>query len=60
MVVNMKVKELIKDLEYFCLQDEDSEILAYLYDENLDVEHEYEINIEGDIIPALVLKEVEE
>ena len=54
----MKIKDLIKELEYFHLQDEDSEILAYLYDPETDVEHECEIRVDGDIIPMLVLKEV--
>ena len=54
----MKVKDLIKELEYFYLQDEDSEILAYLYDPETDVEHECEIRVDGDIIPMLVLEEV--
>ncbi|MDU4026560.1 MAG: hypothetical protein E7H32_07780 [Anaerococcus sp.] len=54
----MKVKDLIKELEYFYLQDEDSEILAYLYEPETDVEHECEIRVDGDITPLLVLEEI--
>lgn len=54
----MKVKDLIKELEYFYLQDEDSEVLAYLYDKETDTEHECEITVDGDIVPMLILKEI--
>lgn len=54
----MKVKDLIKELEFFYLQDEGSEILAYLYDPETDVEHECEITVDGDITPLLVLEEI--
>ena len=54
----MKVKDLIKELEFFYLQDEDSEVLAYLYDEDSDVEYECEITVDGDITPLLVLEEI--
>lgn len=54
----MKVKDLIKDLEYFYLQDEDSEILAYLYDKETDTEYECEIKVDCDIIPILALEEI--
>lgn len=54
----MKVKDLIKELEFFYLQDEDSEVLAYLYEPEIDVEHECEITVDGDITPLLVLEEV--
>ena len=54
----MKVKDLIKELEYFYLQDEDAEILAYLYDKEADIEYECDFKVDGDIIPMLVLKEV--
>ena len=54
----MKVKDLIKELEYFYLQDEDAEILAYLYDKEADIECECDFKVDGDIIPMLVLKEV--
>lgn len=54
----MKVKDLIKELEYFYLQDEDSEVLAYLYDKETDKEYECEIKVDGDIVPMLILKEI--
>ena len=54
----MKVKDLIKELEYFYLQDEDAEILAYLYDKEADIEYECDFKVDGDIIPMLVLEEV--
>lgn len=54
----MKVKELIKELEYFYLQDEDSEILAYFYDKESDVEYECDFKVDGDIIPLLNLEEI--
>lgn len=54
----MKVKDLIKELEYFYLQDKDSEILAYLYDKETDTEYECEIKVDGDIIPILALEEI--
>lgn len=54
----MKVKDLIKELEFFYLQDEESEILAYFYDKDSDVEYECEISVDGDVIPMLVLEEI--
>lgn len=54
----MKVKDLIKELEYYYLQDEDSEILAYFYDKESDVEHECDFKVDGDIIPLLNLEEI--
>ncbi|MDU5527284.1 MAG: hypothetical protein E6Z12_04285 [Finegoldia magna] len=54
----MKVKDLIKELEYFYLQDEDSEILAYFYDKESDVEYECDFKVDGDIIPLLNLEEI--
>lgn len=54
----MKVKDLIKELEYFYLQDEDSEILAYFYDKENDVEYECDFKVDGDIIPLLNLEEI--
>lgn len=56
--IEVKVKDLIKELEYFYLQDEDSEILAYFYDEESDVEYECDFKVDGDIIPLLNLKEI--
>ena len=53
----MKVKDLIKELEFFYLQDEDSEVLAYLYDKENDREYECDFKVDGDIIPYLVLEE---
>lgn len=54
----MKVKDLIKELEYFYQQDEDSKILAYLYDKDSDVEYICEMCVEGDVKPTLALKEI--
>ena len=54
----MKVKDLIKELEYFYLQDEGSEILAYFYDKESDVEYECDFKVDGDIIPLLNLEEI--
>nr|DAL22704.1 MAG TPA_asm: hypothetical protein [Caudoviricetes sp.] len=54
----MKVKDLIKELEYFYLEDEDSEVLAYLYDKETDTEYKCEIKVDGDITPMLILEEV--
>lgn len=54
----MKVKDLIKELEYFYLQDEDGEILAYFYDKESDVEYECDFKVDGDIIPLLNLEEI--
>ena len=54
----MKVKDLIKELEYFYLQDEDAEILAYLYDKEADIEYECDFKVDGDITPLLNLKEI--
>lgn len=52
----MKIKDLIKDLEYFYLQDEDAEILAYLYDRDTKTEYECDFTVEGDIVPMLSLE----
>lgn len=54
----MKVKDLIKELEYFYLQDEDSEVLAYFYDKESDIEYECDFKVDGDIIPLLNLEEI--
>lgn len=54
----MKVKDLIKELEYFYLQDEDAEILAYLYDKEADIEYECDFKVDGDITPLLNLEEI--
>lgn len=54
----MKVKDLIKELEYFYLQDEDIDILGYLHDEDLDVVYICEICVEGNVKPTLALKEI--
>lgn len=54
----MKVKDLIKELKYFYLQDEGSEILAYFYDKENDVEYECDFKVDGDIIPLLNLEEI--
>ena len=54
----MKVKDLIKELEYFYLEDEDSEVLVYLYDKETDTEYKCEIKVDGDITPMLILEEV--
>lgn len=54
----MKVKDLIKELEYFYLQDEDSNILGYFRDEDSDVVYICEICVEGNVKPTLTLKEI--
>ena len=54
----MKVKDLITELEYFYLQDDDAEILAYLYDKETDTEYECDFKVDGDITPLLNLKEI--
>ena len=54
----MKVKDLIKDLEYFYLQDQDAEILAYLYDKDTKIEYECDFTVEGDVVPMLDLAEI--
>ena len=54
----MKVKDLIKELEYFYLQDEDAEILAYLYDKEADTEYECDFKVDGDVVPLLNLEEI--
>jgi|GEM_PF-3886288 hypothetical protein len=54
----MKVKDLIKDLEYFYLQDQDAEVLAYLYDKDTKVEYECDFTVEGDVVPMLDLEDI--
>lgn len=54
----MKIKDLIKELEYFYLQDEDSEVLAYLYDKESDIEYECDFKVDGDVVPLLNLEEI--
>lgn len=51
----MKVKELIKELS--CFDDED-EVLAYLYDEETDIDYECDLKVDGDIEPLLILEEI--
>ena len=49
----MKIKELLKELEYF---DPDDELDVFAYDKEKDIEYECQINmVEGDIIPMLIL-----
>lgn len=55
----MKIKDLIKDLEYFYLQDKDAEVLAYLYDKDTKTEYECDFTVEGDVVPMLDLVEIE-
>lgn len=54
----MKVKDLIKELEYFYLQDQDAEVLAYLYDKETKTEYECDFTVEGDVVPMLDLKDI--
>ncbi|WP_394271615.1 hypothetical protein [Anaerococcus nagyae] len=54
----MKVKDLIKDLEYFYLQDQDAEVLAYLYDKETKTEYECDFTVEGDVVPMLDLTDI--
>lgn len=51
----MKVKDLIGELS---LYDGEDDVLAYLYDEDSDVEYECDFKVDGDIIPLLILEEV--
>lgn len=49
----MKIKDLLKELEYF---DPDDELDVFAYDKGKDIEYECQINmVEGDIIPMLIL-----
>lgn len=49
----MKIKDLIKELEYF---DPEDELDVYAYDKDKDIEYECEINhVDGDIIPMSIL-----
>lgn len=52
----MKIKDLVKDLEYFYLQDKDAEVLAYLYDKDIKTEYECDFTVEGDVVPMLSLE----
>lgn len=54
----MKIKYLIKELEYFYLQDKDAEVLAYLYDKDTKTEYECDFTVEGDIVPMLNLADI--
>lgn len=51
----MKVKDLIKELSFF---DDEDDVLAYLYDEESDVEYECDFKVDGDVVPLLNLKEI--
>ena len=51
----MKVKDLIKELSF--LDDED-DVLAYLYDEDSDIEHECDFKVDYDEVPYLNLEEI--
>lgn len=49
----MKIKDLIKELEYF---DPEDELDVHAYDKDKDIEYECEIvAVDGDIIPMLIL-----
>lgn len=48
----MKVKELIKELSYF------DDVLAYLYDNESDVEYECNFKVDGDVVPLVNLEEI--
>lgn len=56
----MKIKDLIKDLDYFYLQDKDAEVLAYIYDKDTKTEYECDFTVEGDVVPMLVLSKIKE
>lgn len=51
----MKVKDLIKELSFF---DDEDDVLAYLYDEESDIEYECDFKVDGDVIPLLNLEEI--
>ena len=51
----MKVKDLIKELSFF---DDEDDVLAYLYDEKSDIEHECDFRVDGDVVPLLILEEI--
>lgn len=49
----MKIKDLVKELEYF---DPEDELVVYAYDKDKDIEYECDISaVDGDIIPMLIL-----
>ena len=51
----MKVKDLIRELS---LYDGEDNILAYLYDEESDIEYECDFKVDGDVVPLLNLEEI--
>ena len=51
----MKVKDLIRELS---LYDGEEDVLAYLYDEEGDIEYECDFKVDGDVVPLLNLKEI--
>lgn len=51
----MKVKDLIRELS---LYDDEDDILAYLYDEESDVEFECDFKVDFDVVPYLNLEEI--
>ena len=49
----MKIKDLIKELEYF---DSEDEIGVYAHDKDNNIEYAFDINnVGGDIFPILIL-----
>lgn len=51
----MKVKDLIKELSFF---DDEDDVLAYLYDEDSDIERECDFKVDYDEVPYLNLEEI--
>ena len=51
----MKVKDLIKELSAL---DGEYDILAYLYDEEGDIEYECDVKVDYDVVTYLNLEEI--
>ena len=51
----MKVKDLIRELS---LYDGEEDVLAYLYDEEIDIDYECDFRVDGDVVPLLILEEI--
>lgn len=51
----MKVKDLIKALSKYNCEDE---VLAFLYDKEVDIEYECDFFVDDDEVPILVLREI--
>lgn len=51
----MKVKDLIKALSKYNCEDE---VLAFLYDKEVDIEYECDFFVDDDEVPIFVLREI--